>query len=69
MSNNQNYIVNGEKIRGRDNAINSFVGNLSLVEECNEKIRDIYLGNADPVISLDDNAEEEEANTLISSIE
>jgi recombination protein RecA len=65
---NQSYIIDGEKIRGRDNAIKSFANNLGLMAHCDEKVRDIYLGNAESVVCLDDN-EEEETNTLISSIE
>ena len=66
--NNQNYIVDGEKIRGRDNAIASFTNNSFLVEEYNEKIKDIYLGNIDPVVCSDEEDVEEESNPLISAI-
>jgi recombination protein RecA len=65
--NNQNYIVDGEKIRGRDNAINSFVDNPDLVKNYNQTIRDIYLGNTDAVTTSVEE-EEEEDNPLISAI-
>jgi recombination protein RecA len=64
----QSYLIDGEKIRGRDKAMAAFVASSSnLVSSYDEDVRDIYLGDKEPIVS---GAEEENLeNPLISSIE
>jgi len=65
--NSQNYVVNGEKIRGKDNAIAAFSLDKAFALECEEKIRDIYLGNSD-LINLEEDGEEELSNPLLDAL-
>lgn len=64
----QSYLIDGEKIRGRDKAMAAFVASSSnLVSSYDEDVRGIYLGDKEPIVS---GAEEESLeNPLISSIE
>ena len=64
--NNQSYIVNGEKIRGRDAAVKAFSEEKSLVEEYNLKIRDMYLSGTLKSTACEDTEEE---NPLLGSLE
>jgi len=64
--NNQSYIVNGEKIRGRDAAVKAFSEEKSLVEEYNLKIRDMYLSGTPKSTACEDTEEE---NPLLGSLE
>ena len=64
--NNQNYIVLGEKIRGRDAAISYFIEQ-NAKEEYDLKIRDIYLNGGGPLEVEEVSAEEE--NPLIGALE
>lgn len=65
--NNQSYIVDGEKIRGREAALKAFCENESLCCEYNSRVRDIYLSGE----SLEQNSvlDVEEENPLIASME
>ena len=65
---NQSYLVNGVKIRGRDNAIKSFSEDTTLVESYNNTVRDIYLGNEEPLVAKDEEPEGA-VNPLINAIE
>jgi len=67
----QSYLVNGEKIRGRDNAVSAFAGSGdSFVQANDQEVRDIYLGYKDPIVSMPESEEAEgAANPLIGSIE
>jgi recombination protein RecA len=65
---NQSYLINGEKIRGRDNAVSSFSEDTALVEDYNNTVRDMYLGNEEP-IAANGAGPEDAANPLISAIE
>ena len=65
---NQSYLVNGEKIRGRDNAVSSFSEDTDLVEDYNNTVRDIYLGNEES-IAAKGKEPEDAVNPLISAIE
>tara|TARA_Y100000034_G_C6903949_1_gene418905 strand:+ start:454 stop:1596 length:1143 start_codon:yes stop_codon:yes gene_type:complete len=61
----QSYLIDGEKIRGRESAISAFSSNVSVVKSYNESIRDLYIGGTTP-----DTAKEElQENSLISAIE
>jgi recombination protein RecA len=61
----QSYLIDGEKIRGRESAISAFSSNDSVVKSYNESIRDLYIGGTTP-----DTAKEElQENSLISAIE
>jgi recombination protein RecA len=55
----QSYIVNGEKIRGRDNAIKAFSSNPDIASEHNSRVRAAYLEggeiSANSVESLEEN--------------
>jgi len=62
----QSYLVNGEKVRGRDSAIARLVSEDGLLESFNQTVKEIYLGNADAIISIE---QEEVVNPLIDSIE
>jgi recombination protein RecA len=65
--NSQSYIVDGEKIRGRDSAAKAFSANSSTAEAYDQAVRDIYLGNEGITTA---NMETEEAhNPLIEAIE
>lgn len=66
--NNQNYIVDGEKIRGRDAAVSHFSGDSTLVERVNAMIREGYLtGSSESLEKKDDY--EEEKNPLLEAME
>lgn len=65
--NNQNYVIAGEKIRGRDAALKYFAEDKRLLEEYDLKIRDIYLSGGDSAPTLDE--EVEENNPLIGALE
>jgi len=62
----QSYLVNGEKIRGRDNAIEAVKNSEGLMVKYNDKVRNIYLNTEE----YDDSEPlAEEANPLINSIQ
>jgi recombination protein RecA len=63
--NNQSYMVYGEKIRGRDAALDSFSKDKESLVEYDLKIRDMYLSGTRPGRSDD----EEEVNPLIEEME
>ena len=65
--NNQNYMVYGEKIRGRDAALAYFSNDKSALEEYDLKIRDMYLSGVRPGEAKA--AAEEETNSLIEGME
>jgi recombination protein RecA len=68
--NSQNYIIDGEKIRGRDTALEAFAKNKAYMNLIEEKIRDTYLGRnveAPTTNTLSEDVEVEE-NPLIMSI-
>jgi len=62
----QSYMVNGEKIRGRDNAIEALKYCEGLVGEYDAKVRSLYL---DGEACDDPGSVQEEANPLIESIQ
>ena len=62
----QSYLVDGDKIRGRDNAIEALNNCEGLVGEYNDKIRNIYLNGE---VCGDPEPKQEEANPLIESIQ
>jgi hypothetical protein len=64
---NQSYLVNDEKIRGRDNAIMTFSSDPSMVTSYDKTIRSIYLGDKEPVSNTENITEE--SNPLIDGIE
>ncbi len=64
--NNQMYIVNGEKIRGRDNAKEAFSSNVANISSMLSAIKDMYINNEEPESA---DVEELEINPLIGSIE
>ena len=64
---NQSYLIDGEKIRGRDSAISAFINKDAVVQQYDKAIKDMYLGSE---ISISvESIEEEVTNPLISSIE
>lgn len=65
----QSYLINGEKIRGRDNAIEAMSSDKDLVNSLDEKIRGIYTGSQP--FEANTNSDEEGLidNPLLSSIE
>ena len=65
--NNQSYVVDGEKVRGRDAALGLFSEDYTRVDEYDLKIREMYL-NGDTAIKTVD-AEQEEQNPLLGAIE
>ena len=66
----QSYLIDGEKIRGRDNAQNKFCSNENLVNDVKNTVRKIYLKEIDPILKIDaEDSSEEIENKLISSIE
>ena len=64
--NNQCYIVDGEKIRGRDAAVTVLCSNNSLLQEYDEKIREMYLSGT---VTESSESEDLEDNPLIGSME
>jgi len=65
--NSQSYIVDGDKIRGRDSAVKAFSSNPSAAAAYDQEIRDIYLGSEGVTTA---NAKAEEVhNPLIEAIE
>jgi recombination protein RecA len=64
--NSQSYIVNGEKIRGRDNAIKSFSEDSSAVSEYDSRVRVAYLEGGETSVNSVESLEE---NPLLKSIE
>ena len=64
--NNQSYIVDGEKIRGRDAAVTVLCSNNSLLQEYDEKIREMYLSGT---VTESSESEDLEDNPLIGSME
>jgi hypothetical protein len=60
------YIVEGEKVRGRDNAISLFVKNEQLAASTLEAIKNAYMSN-DVVLRAEDSIFD--INPLIDSIE
>jgi recombination protein RecA len=64
---NQSYIIAGEKLRGRDNAVVHFCENKNLVEEYDSRVREEYLSGPDAQEPVD--FQQQEENPLISSIE
>tara|TARA_A200000159_G_C7334465_1_gene344451 strand:- start:555 stop:1706 length:1152 start_codon:yes stop_codon:yes gene_type:complete len=66
--NNQNYIIDGEKVRGRDAAVKYFSENTELVSKIDSMIIEAYLsGSPEAIIAQDDF--EEESNPLLESME
>jgi len=67
----QSYLINGEKIRGRDKALLAFVeSGDSFVQANDQEVRDIYLGYKDPIVgALETDGAAEDVNPLINSIE
>lgn len=65
--NNQNYIVGGEKIRGRDAALKFFTESEVLFSEYNENIRSIYISGEKASLAEEEDLEEE--NPLLGAIE
>jgi recombination protein RecA len=63
---NQSYMVRGEKIRGREAALDCFSQDKTSLEEYDLKIRDIYLSGGKPG---EKNDAEEETNSLIEGLE
>jgi len=65
----QSYLINGEKIRGRDNAIEAMSSDKDLINSLDEKIRGIYTGSQ----PFEANTNSDEGglidNPLLSSIE
>ena len=62
----QSYVVNGEKIRGRDAAIKAFSEDLSAVSEYEGKIRSAYLDGEESSVNSVESLEE---NPLLQAIE
>lgn len=62
----QSYIINGEKIRGRDNAIKAFSENLDIVSEYDSRVRAVYLEGGETSVNSVESLEE---NPLLQSIE
>lgn len=63
----QSYLVNGEKIRGRDAAVDAFSASKENVANILEKIRSAYIDGETP--PSDDDSVSEISNSLIDSIE
>ena len=61
----QSYLIDGEKIRGRESAISAFSSNNSAVKNYQEVIRDLYIGSG----TTDAVKPELQENNLISAIE
>jgi recombination protein RecA len=60
----QSYLVNGEKVRGRDNAIEEMMKDKVLIKSFEERVRNIYMG-----VQSSESDDDIVENTLISSIE
>tara|TARA_R100000152_G_C6776983_1_gene206532 strand:- start:1391 stop:2545 length:1155 start_codon:yes stop_codon:yes gene_type:complete len=67
--NNQMYIVGGEKIRGRDNAMLAFLKDKDLSEGVLAGVKNIYINNLNTEDNDDHGNDDLEANPLIDSME
>lgn len=64
----QTFLINGEKIRGKDNALGALKGCGGLIQEYEHRIREMYINgevDTEPLLG----AEPEELNPLIESIQ
>jgi recombination protein RecA len=62
----QSYLIDGEKVRGRDNAVEVMAKNKELTSTLNDRVRELYTGGVSTTV---DKGHEITENTLISSIE
>ncbi len=62
----QSYLIDGEKVRGRDNAVVAMAKNEELTNALDKRVRELYTGGADTAA---EKGHEIIENTLISSIE
>ncbi len=65
--NNQSYVVEGERVRGRDAALGLFSEDYMRVDEYDLKIREMYLNGDTSIKTVD--VEQEEQNPLLGAIE